>query len=246
MDKTLTKQSAVALLDVLGFKGIEAHASSATVAKALVAVRATMSDMADYMSRIPGDHEGKPLVSVRWAWFSDTMFLVAQYPDDSVSTADCGRLLVDCVASTVSATMQLAARSLDFPLVFRGVITFGDAVVEGKDIFFGKAIREAAELYERADGAFVWLTPKAAKVIGEAGAVKRYLVPLKTGQFIDTLVVNPIHSVTDEDLELVHGGFVEAMSKDDVDVVIKSQNTLRFLNDMERRRREYLADLRGG
>jgi hypothetical protein len=170
---SIMQPSAVALLDVLGFKGIEAQAPPALVAEALTAVRETMSDMAKIMSSIPDEEESTRMVSVQKAWFSDTIYLIAQLPAGKKTDAGRAKFLIDCVATTLSAAIREAAIG-EVPLVFRGVVTFGDALVEGGDIFFGRAIVEAAELYEKADGAFVWLTPKAAELVGELPSCTRY------------------------------------------------------------------------
>ena len=59
--------------------------------------------------------------------------------------------------------------------------------VDGNDIYFGPAIAEASALYELAEGAFVWLTRKAASLppgrsVAKHRRVVPFTVPLKNAR----------------------------------------------------------------
>jgi hypothetical protein len=237
------KVSAVALIDALGFRGIEARHDIARVAAALQTARQVMASATDFVSKKAALYTnvlGGP-ASVKKAWFSDTICVVGQQPDIPRVMGDFGEVdirahLVDLVALCVAFLLRSAATS-PLPLTFRGVITVGDALVENNDIFFGPAITEAAALYEMAEGAFVWLSPEAAALPRPIAnptyrPLVEYQVPLKGGQSIGTRVVNPFmdRQPADEQGKMIRSGIEEAMVGDRLDVAIKRQNTIRFLD----------------
>jgi hypothetical protein len=238
------KFSAVALIDVLGFKGIERRLDPSAVTAALGAARQAIANLTGWMSTDDTSHfntlGGRP--NVKSSWFSDTICVVAQLPtpgpmqleldeNDPKVQAALVEVLVRCVAMMI----REAAATTKPPLVFRGVITVGDLIVD-QAIYMGPAIIEASELYEIATGAFVWLTPKAARLpywdvepLGFDGLVWHH-VPTKAGT-IRTRVVNPfIATVADSPPgREIERGFEEAMKGDRFDIVLKRQHTRRFL-----------------
>jgi hypothetical protein len=235
-----SKNSAVALIDVLGFKGIERNHDPAVIAETLVAARFTLEAAGKAAKNIGAHiHILGPNFALKRAWFSDTICLVAQ-PDAEVkhrSADEVQACLVDIVAFCVGYILRSAAL-FSTPLAFRGVVTSGNALVEGNDIYFGEAIAEASDLYETAEGAFVWLSPTAASVPPLFGrgmgqrSLLRYTVPLKGGRTIDTLVVNPFIDTAPSMAQGndVRKGIERAMKGDRLDIAIKRQNTLRFLD----------------
>src|SRR5579863_10100727 len=74
--------SAVALLDVLGFKGIERQTDPTVVAAALKTARKTLESATKAVNQL-GLHSGRlrGRVKIKKAWFSDTICVVAQPPE---------------------------------------------------------------------------------------------------------------------------------------------------------------------
>jgi hypothetical protein len=253
------KFSAVALIDVLGFKGIDRRHDPAVVLSTLAAARKAISELTDWMNTEDLSHlhhlGGRPNMTV--SWFSDTICVVAQLPkpgplqlENDAKDPRVRAALLEVLVRSVGTMIQEAASNPELPLVFRGVITVGDLVVyqdeeadkdrhiDRRGIYLGPAIEEASELYECADGAFVWLSPEAARlpyldVDQSTNALVWYGVPTKRGT-LRTRVVSPfINMLVDSDLgRRLEDMFMQAMKGDRVDVVMKRQNTRRFLRQI--------------
>ncbi len=239
------KFSAVALIDVLGFKGIERRHDPAAVTAALGTAREAIDNLTKWMTTEDVSQfnllGGRP--NVISSWFSDTICVVSQLPtpgplqleldeNDPRVQAALVEVLVRCVATMIDKAVVTS----NPPLVFRGVITVGDLIVDQANIYMGPAINEASELYEIATGAFVWLTPAAARLpykdveqVGHDGLVW-YDVPTKAG-VIRTRVVNPFINTLAASSEgsKIERGFEEAMKGDRFDIAMKRQHTRRFL-----------------
>jgi hypothetical protein len=238
------RASAVALIDALGFKGIERQHDPGRAAAALQTARDAMATATDFVGQRAALYHNVlgGRASIKKAWFSDTICVVAQQPEQPKVLGDFREIdvaahLVDLVVVCAGFLLRSAALATTVPLTFRGVISSGSALVEGSDIFFGPAIAEAADLYELAEGAFVWLTPGAAALrTPVANPVYRstvnYLVPLKGGRSIETRVVNPFmdYLPSDEIGKTIRRGIETAMSGDRLDIAIKRQNTARYLD----------------
>jgi hypothetical protein len=238
------KFSAIALIDVLGFKSLAWQRDPVKVAAALDAARKAIDNLTKWMETDDASHlnilGGRPVVRV--SWFSDTICVVSQLPDPSQmqrkldDTDNTVRAaLVEVVIRAVGMTIRDAAEAAT-PLIFRGVIHVGELFVDG-NIYIGPAINEAQELYEQAQGAFVWLTPAAARLpyhdVGQdhQGLVW-YDVPTKMGT-LRTRVVSPFFYAAPEHVgpPICHG-FEVVMDSDKVDVVVKRQNTRAFLRKL--------------
>lgn len=244
--------SAVVLLDALGFRGIERRMEPAAVATALSSARKMMSSVSEFArerSVMQLEILGGPAIT-KVAWFSDTMLLVVQGPEPHRPRDD--RELPSClldIAAFSTGYMIRAAAQADVPLAFRGVMTIGSALVEDDNIFFGEAIVEASSLYEAADGAFVWLSPEAAAPrafnfrTGHRPLVP-YDIPLKAGKTVRTQVVNPFIDINwDPSARTkIRAGIERAMSGDRLDIAVKRQNTLRFLEHVVATEPAWLTD----
>jgi hypothetical protein len=232
--------SAVALMDALGFREIWQRHDPGEVVAAISRVRSDASSMKDWSDK-GGLHDFRlgraPRLHV--GWFSDTLYIVAQGPIVGGPPPEENRqkqlleVLVDVVVKAVGTCIQHAAEG-PVPIAFRGVVTVGDAVATDDNIYLGPAINEAAELYERAEGAFVWLSPAASRFADDdlQSAVVTYPVPLKGGQTLDTWVCSPfINTVPRSNAGgPIRRGIENAMAGDRPDVVVKRQNTMRFLD----------------
>ncbi len=102
-------------------------------------------------------------------------------------------------AALLAADIVRAAGLNPLPMAYRGCISYGE--YEMTDPFIlGDAVNDAAEHYELAEAAAVWLTPKALdqwadyREFAHAGVAKSlcdYRVPLKSGGAFSTVVANP-------------------------------------------------------
>jgi hypothetical protein len=166
--------------------------------------------------------------------------VVAKEPAPIPAKVASNSILFACYRAATVITAALAVRP---HLAYRGCVTCGDFEMDGP-FLLGPAIDEAASHHETAEGAFVWLTPRARAVFEtiekarEAQApVAPYAVPLKGGATFDTWAVSPFSSV---DAPSKRGELAATLlatfDKDpSVAVQIKRQNTARFLEHLARR-----------
>jgi hypothetical protein len=223
---------AVVMMDALGFRGIwrdfkdyEAITDKMHALK----LRAEME--------VAEMEKGDIVDTSSVAFLSDTIVIGAAAAELVVKakTHSMSVLLACYRAATV------LAGALETPphFAYRGCVTFGQFEIDGP-FLLGPAIDEAASCYEVANGAFVWLTP-SAKAVFEAtdkgrpalSPLVRYEVPLKGGASFDSWVVSPFASVdTPERRATIASKMLATFDKDTrlpLDVQIKKQNTMRFL-----------------
>lgn len=265
-------RGALAIIDALGFKGIwkRAGVSGETVlAKMRALSEATDKALdADFF----GDSSYRNALSVdpqnvyelvRCAFLSDTVVYavankspqrLAELRRDPVLGALAGLRWsphldasnIAHIAGYVASTVSLSTRD-DPVLAFRGAISFGNFEVghEGRFIV-GEAVDDAAEHHELAQGAFVWLAPRALEVFlaedqslgkraGEPPSVWpehliRYDVPLKGGLSFETYAVSPFGAAKNHDeCDAVRDRILSSFRGDSLDVALKRQLTRRFL-----------------
>ena len=163
-----------------------------------------------------------------------------------------GPILLDVVCEAVTYMMRKAAQQVP-PLVYRGVVAAGELALDGDGAFLvGPAIDEAAELMQLAQGAFVWLAPSARAIPtphhppdwwATMGAL--YPVPLKQGGAFNTIALSPyienpnIDTITADERRQIRAGYEKAMSDLRIDVQLKRQNTLRFLDYLDQHQRPH-------
>jgi hypothetical protein len=237
-DEADPQPSVVALLDALGFKSL----AGSSAAGAMRSARQVIGELTTWMNEENWQHVhalgGRPSVST--SWFSDTICIVAQSSKDRLVTPNKSETMPALLAVAAMSVGYLLKRAAvaEFPLVFRGAITVGEMAVVDENIYVGPAINEASTLYEQADGAFVWLAPAASEIrlpntLGRNHrALVEHDVPLRDGRKIHTKVVNPFIDMmpsAQPGID-VRAGIVRAMRGDRVDVVIKRQNTIEFLD----------------
>jgi hypothetical protein len=228
-------------MDALGFKDIWRNHDVDAVSAALSTVRATVDNISSWY-RTTGNnyHPLGTLPILTCGWFSDTMFIIAQPGPgvDSVHSDTTRAFLLFVVAMSLGAGIQTAAQGTP-PLTFRGAITVGDAFARSDNILLGPAVNEAVALYEQALGAFVWLSPSANSVHAPQDQLSRvlvrYRVPLKTG-ILDTRAINPFvdTSARSGPQNPIRQGMERAMKDSRLDVAIKCQNTMDFLDSCAR------------
>ncbi len=249
---------AVAVLDALGIKGIWRGPEGTHDTSALATLRAmkkTAGGMRRYCTKalIPrlrpafAPYGRDP--NVRVLAFSDTIVVTATLPRVDVSSDDRAQvdaLLVDVVCQCAAYVLRMAPQAAR-PLVYRGVVTSGDVLV-APPFFLGPAIDDAAELHEKADGAFVWLAPTALERaqhrcpyfphVWESMAVA-YAVPLKSAddavETFKTIALSPFVDTCDPaEVSSILAGVKRAMHSADPRVARKRENTLRFLDHVQK------------
>jgi hypothetical protein len=241
----------VAIVDALGFKGIWKRTPDATAAiRTLQAVTKVAQSMRLYclnalVPLLQATAKGRsPRISV--VWLSDSVVIAAELPEEAEGERTDGgqefqTVLLDMVCQAATYVMRNAAK-FDPPLVYRGVVAAGLLAVD-EAFLIGPAVDEAAELERLAEGAFVWLAESALKIpepdyhprVWKTMAV-RYPVPLKGRTAFDTIVLSPyVDTVSGEDRRQIRDGYERAMPSTRIDVQIKKQNTLRFLDHVDAR-----------
>jgi len=144
-------------------------------------------------------------------------------------------LVVVSSAVHVSETVLAAVRS-EPVLAYRGAISFGEFEIARDGRFLvGPAVDDAAEHHELAQGAFVWITPRALNVLGAPAprwpdVLVPYDVPLKGGAKLATYVVSPFaYCKTETECAEIESALLGSFSTDALDVALKRQETARFL-----------------
>lgn len=214
---------AVAVIDALGFRDIWRRHEPV----AILGVLARLQEAARYVADL---HSVFSEVLVHSAAFSDTIILAALPRQDSTS-GDAVRALAHTVAR-----LAVRATAREPRLLYRGCIAVGQLAFKGSS-FVGPAIDEAAEWYERADAAVVWLTPSAVATQNRHDPVLglfEWEVPLKNAASLRTLVVNPLTLQVRVDptrLKDLADRYLAAFGESSrVDVEVKRQQTSRLLS----------------
>lgn len=184
---------AVALLDVLGFKGIWQRQSPRTVLQRMRYLRGAGRELQG--PNLQGVLWQFPKAVLRVMWVCDTIIISATLKRGSRGPRRYLYRAVESVAST-AGRLILNATEGSPPFLLRGCLAAGEMLADSHALL-GPAVDEAAEWYEAADGAFFMLTP-SAKAISDKFAntflthleptlMWPYKVPLKGGGVLDTL-----------------------------------------------------------
>lgn len=184
------KSGAVAILDVLGFKGIWHRYDADEVLGRLEQLRRDleveepkishklMEESQLVIDRQLGGKKGPDWIPCTVRFLSDSIFVASSLtifePKSTVGLEEVAVALkryldvmaILRVASTVSAIIQLGVEGQP-RFAYRGCLSFGE--FEDVDKFIvGPAVDEAAELERLAEGAIVWLSPSAHLVVETA------------------------------------------------------------------------------
>jgi hypothetical protein len=239
------RTGALAMIDALGFKGIwarpEIKADSKIILDKLRLLEAiTRRGVDAFVNYItPNSEPSKLRPYVNATFLSDTAVIGVELAPDNPAGVD---LACVGVAAAVITNILVEAVSSEPRLLYRGCITYGDFDMASSFIV-GPAVDECAELYETAEGAFVWLSPSARHVVdnptphtGEM-LTSLYPVPLKSGVF-ETYAVNPFGKLPaqpSDDANALIRNFEAAFGEPrDVAVEIKRRNTRAFLAHAEK------------
>lgn len=178
------RDGAIALLDVLGWKGVWQRSESAI--DDLLSISA---DARDRVQRILNDSNADNELKERFSsltpevlTFSDTLAF-AVHGDHGPSIELCALLAIGAIH-----------RSLELKLPVRGAITYGKFLAR-QNILVGPAVDEVASWYEHSEWIGVHLTPSASLPIVldsfyVADILTHYDVPTKTGTLKGGLACN--------------------------------------------------------
>jgi hypothetical protein len=248
------RHGAVAIVDVLGFKGIWRRFPEETVIRSMQALlEETQQKAREQAQAAPRWDNMIDFISP--VFLSDTVvFGLAPRPPDEVNREieasgemldpfDSERLGSWTVWHMGNLIADLMRRALvgEVPFAFRGAIAFGRFGMTERFVI-GEAVDEAADYHERADGAFVGLAPSAAQyeqapVPSAASKFVKYDIPVKPkgtmpGPPWTTWAVVPWGDLNEPELDLVDRYSRTLASSEPAlveEVDRKRANTLAFL-----------------
>jgi hypothetical protein len=220
------KTGAVALIDALGFRGIWGRHKPDDV---LTALRNTKDW---FEARIKEQFTSQPWMQCEVAFLSDTIAVSMALAD---STPNREAMSVVYLADVISWVLDRVLRS-SVPLAYRGAIAIGSYEVS-PHFLIGQAIDEAAGAHELAQGAFIWLTPRARDHVARwlkdqphNTHLVKFDVPLKGGDTFNTYTVSPLEQARGEnDASVLARSLIATFSNSNVDVAVKRQNTSRHM-----------------
>jgi len=246
------RRGVIALIDVLGFKGIWRRYPEDAVIRSLQALMKASEEDA----RLATTGVGNLIDFVSPVFLSDTVaFGLAPKPVDEANAAleasgeaellqfDEHRLDSWTVWHMGNFVAHLMRRALlgEVPLAFRGAVAFGRFGMTDR-FLIGEAVDEAATFHERADAAIVGLAPSAAKfeqaeVPSSVSKFVKYAIPTKardtaTAATWDTWAVIPWGEIDEPGVNLEEL-FARTLTTNDEhlleEVARKRDNTLRFV-----------------
>lgn len=248
------------MMDALGFKGIWARGKDReSTAKGVIEKLSKLQEKATakLARHFPGQGDKANLLqtfafiqSVEAVFVSDTVIVGFQFQDmtyltDRLKSVDpridervVRSLCIALSMHHIGPIIALGAKP-PFPLAYRGCLSHGDFDIR-KNFIIGPAVDEAGAMMNLAQGAFVWLTPSSLATfdptnsmvdsITSSRVVSKWQVPLKGGDAIDTYAITPYALASDakkrdEATKAILDSFIGGL-----DVVVKKQNTKRFLD----------------
>lgn len=213
---------AVALIDALGFRGIWGRHKADEVLTALRNMKSWME------KRVQEQFSSQPWMQCHVAFLSDTIAISMTLEE---KTKNREAMSVIYLADVISWVLDRTLRS-DVPLAYRGAIVVGSYDVS-EHFLIGPAIDEAASVYDRAQGAIIWLTPTAREHV--AGWLKgqphnthlvKFAVPFKGGDVFNTYTVSPLEQARDQDdANKLTRTLLNIFSSPSIEVAVKRENT---------------------
>jgi hypothetical protein len=154
------REGAFALIDCLGFKGIWRRTDPQLLLKKLLEVEEAVRQQVAEREELKF-FKFSPVVA-RIRLLSDTVAISLQYKhkEDLIPSESDKNWLVMIMCLLVVKILDIFITD-EPPLVLRGCISYGEHISEGNFIV-GQAVDDVAEHMNIAEGAFVWLLPKAA------------------------------------------------------------------------------------
>lgn len=235
------REGAFALIDCLGWKGIWKRTNGSSLIEKLERIEQEVKAVVDEFNSHHRNMTSGP-INAQIRLISDTVAVSIQFENDAPMIDTINRGYLVRAASLSVVRIQRLFLAEEPRIVMRGCIAYGDHVVVNNFII-GPAVDEAAEHYEMAEGAFVWLLLSAGILYEQANCLMgdgRYLLmpydlPLKTGARLKSLVVNPLYleNSVDQRRAMIEGYFKAMNGVGSLDVWLKRQNTMDFLQTAE-------------
>lgn len=225
----------VVMIDALGFKGIWNRVDPIRLLETLAEIIPKAVEFG--LQRSPGlalfyEENGiNPDVRI----LSDTIFIGLHIRKESMSGPPPGdlALLAFRTVRAIAAEITRRIAKSNFPLAYRGCISYGDyACID--NFIVGPAVDEAAELHQNSEAAAIFMAPSALKYFeGRQHPSKidlgwyypTYATPMKGGVSIMTRILNPFNRSDFEEVRnRLLATFASAASKD-AGVALKERNT---------------------
>jgi hypothetical protein len=229
---------AVVMMDALGFKGVWKRFEGPT---AITEKMRRMRERAESgLRRITEDRD---IVSTaRSAFLSDTIVIGVAGATKVKNPGLRHAMALFLAADRAADLLDLARRDPLPRFAYRGCIALGSFEIDGPFIL-GEAVDEAAEAYELAEGAFVWLAPSARAIWQSLrdrfepsnSTLVPYAVPLKGGASYATYAVSPFDAYMPPDERMPAADQILATFDGPsipLAVQIKRQNTTVYLRSL--------------
>jgi hypothetical protein len=196
------QRGTVAMLDLLGYKGLYRSASAPAVLKALSTVEAATHDCLACLR----DARDPPAVTadlpnVKVAFFSDTLVITSAESEQLAATNPSLALALSLHWAVALAKYAMMCAALITPsMAYRGCISVGEFLTSDSGRFYlGPAVDDAASHMNVAQGAFVWCTPSSVETVWRCHAtelgfveqLQEYAIPLKRGDRISSFAITP-------------------------------------------------------
>lgn len=239
----------IAIVDILGFKGMWRGPGAEAVLNALQDARARIEDLAHVCSLGDGGDLWEQLAIETWL-LSDSIMIIS-------TVSDCQN------ASPVHPELEHMRRYMHLrqvvlmltrfvtdaiqgtvPFRYRGCIAYGD-FQKNDFAAVGPAVDEAGGLFEAAEGAFVFLAPSAVQAFRVRPGLMglwlppyfvKYTIPLKAEQVLDTYALNLLLLAEEQSQAEVKSTIVsqfEPAASVSADIRKKRDNTQAFLDFLE-------------
>ena len=237
----MMREGAFALIDCLGWKGIWHGTSEIALIEKVSRIQAEVEEEVKKINLQHLNTSSGPIVA-QIRLISDTVAVSIQHENDSPPIDSLKKAYLVRTAALSVARIQKLFLAEEPRVALRGCVSYGNHVVVNNFII-GPAVDEAADYYESADGAMVWVLPSAGihsncgdVLLHDIGSLLiLYNMPLKGGGQLKSLLINPLYLEASADRRrAIISGFLEAMRRvERLDVWVKGQNTLDFLEEAE-------------
>lgn len=235
----------IAFIDALAVKGIWQRHDAEAVLTAFESVRILAEKMKeDINSSYGGDLWDK--VSANVVYFSDSVAIGVNLPpplyeSENPEFYESTRkyMLLRHVVLFLSKLVGEATLG-KVPLMYRGCISVGQFMMKGSS-FIGEAVDKAGASFESCDGAFIYFSEEAADFFNNRHPYLRmghppyfvpYKIPMKTGEVLETITINPLLFLEDDDKPQAIDAFIREfgdVGSQSEPIQRKAENTIRYL-----------------
>lgn len=221
-----TEWGVISFIDALATKGIWKLYDPSIVLDAFDEVRKLSTELKQKIEEASGGDCWEKL-SPNVATFSDSMAVGIVLPPEMYESED--KEFYDStrkyllLRQVVLFLSQLVGQAVlgKVPLMYRGCISVGGMAMRGNS-FIGEAVDAAGHNFEACEGAFVFLTSEAASVftnrhpylkMGHLPYFVPYDVPMKTGEVLKTITINPLLLLAPGQRENAIATYIEALHR---------------------------------